>query len=372
MITQPRNTFQRRDMSIIIKNQAHSNSYHFSCHSYLDLFNSTPEHSFYQSYSHPKQKMIGFSPKSTYAQSLSPGSLQIIITVVCILSILLPRGLIRLSSGAIILSLFLYTINFTTDPSRGSYLAGVSCAGLTLRWIDLVGIHVPERDFWEKGSNKKDSPKTSFERLKWFIYLWNSQRGVGWNIEPDCLPAAHRPHCTRSMFVKDSLLAAFKAYLGFDVTQAILQTYHATEKNLFFEMSLPKQIFIAWAAAFKLFYSIALLYAIGSGLAVVVGAYQPVDWPPIFGSFKKDAWSIRKMWGSCWHQLMRRPCAEGGKVVKSYCGFRTGSFTSRYSQIWVGFAVSAAIHHAGAIVSMLDNSRWQVFYFCIQPMGIMI
>ena len=70
---------------------------------------------------------------------------------------------------------------------------------------------------------------------------------------------------------------------------------------------------------------------------------------------------------------MRRPCAEAGKIVKSLCRFRTGSFASKYSQIWVGFAVSAMIHHAGAIVSMLEDSgRWQVVYFCIQPIGIMI
>ena len=81
--------------------------------------------------------------------------------VVCILSIVLPRGLIRLSSGTIIFSLFLYLIIYTNDSSKESYLAGVSCAGLVLRLIDLVGIHVPERDFWEKGSDKKDSPKTS-------------------------------------------------------------------------------------------------------------------------------------------------------------------------------------------------------------------
>ena len=133
-----------------------------------------------------------------------------------------------------------------------------------------------------------------------------------------------------------------------------------------------KQTLVAWVAAYKLFFTISLLYAIGSGLAVLVGAHQPVDWHPIFGSFN-NAWSVRKMWGSCWHQLMRWPCAEAGKIVKSLCRFRTGSFASRYSQIWIGFAVSAMIHHAGAVVSMLeDNGRWQAVYFCIQPIGIMI
>ncbi|MAD83656.1 MAG: hypothetical protein CL912_11910 [Deltaproteobacteria bacterium] len=156
--------------------------------------------------------------------------------------------------------------------------------------------------------------------------------------------------------MKDCLLSAFWAYLGFDFAQVILRTSYAAEKEPYFAMSLMKQTLVAWVAAYKLFFTISLLYAIGSGLAVLVGAYQPVDWPPIFGSFN-NAWSVRKMWGSCWHQLMRWPCAEAGKIVKSLRRFRTGSFASRYSQIWIGFAVSAMIHHAGAVVKHARRQR---------------
>ncbi|KAK0114838.1 hypothetical protein ONS96_013320 [Cadophora gregata f. sp. sojae] len=153
----------------------------------------------------------------------------------------------------------------------------------------------------------------------------------------------------------------------------MLKYTYATANRQLFAMPLLKQVVLSWGSAFKLFFTISLLYNLGGTLTVLIRLYDPVDWPPIFGCFKRDAWSIRKMWGSCWHQMMRRPCAEAGRITKLVCGFRTGSFASRYSQIWVGFAVSAAIHHAGAIVGMFeDNGWWQAVYFMRQPLGIMI
>ena len=94
----------------------------------------------------------------------------------CILSIVLPPGLIRLSSGAIIIALFLYLVGFTGDQSRDAYLSGVSCALLVLRWVDLVGIHTPEKDFWKEPHTRKQSLASPWERLKWFFFLWNNQR----------------------------------------------------------------------------------------------------------------------------------------------------------------------------------------------------
>lgn len=153
----------------------------------------------------------------------------------------------------------------------------------------------------------------------------------------------------------------------------LLKYAYAGDGRQLFALPVPKQVLIAWAAAFKLYYTISLLYQLGATSTVLIMIYDPLDWPPIFGKFKQDAWSIRKMWGSCWHQMMRRPCAEAGRITKVVCGFRTGSFASRYSQIWVGFAVSAAIHHAGAIVGMFeDHGWWQGVYFMLQPIGIMI
>lgn len=286
---------------------------------------------------------------------------------------MLPPGFIRLGSGAIILALFLYLVGSTGDQSRDAYLSGVSCALLVLRWVDLVGIHTPEKDFWKQSESHNKPLDRAWERLKWFFFLWNNQRGVGWNIQPDCLPQPSSESSNRSTFVRYSLASAFWAYFGLDLIQMLLKYAYTSDGRYFFAMPVPKQVSVAWAAAFKLYYTILLFYQLGAASTVLAMIYGPRDWPPIFGKFRRDAWSIRKMWGSCWHQMMRRPCAEAGRITKTVCGFRTGSFASRYSQIWVGFAVSAAIHHAGAIVGMFeDDGWWQGLYFMLQPLGIML
>lgn len=52
---------------------------------------------------------------------------------------------------------------------------------------------------------------------------------------------------------------------------------------------------------------------------------------------------------------------------------RKGSFGSRYLQVWVGFAVSALLHQAGAMVGCFaEGGKWQGIYFMVQPVGIMI
>lgn len=69
---------------------------------------------------------------------------------------------------------------------------------------------------------------------------------------------------------------------------------------------------------------------------------------------------------------MRRPCAEAGRITKKVCGIRKGTFASSYSQIWIGFTVSATIHHVGAVVGMFEDAgHWQLIFYLVQPIGIM-
>ncbi|KUJ17180.1 uncharacterized protein LY89DRAFT_73285 [Mollisia scopiformis] len=317
----------------------------------------------------------------------APRGIQEVITACCFLSILLPAGVVRLSAGPIIFGLYFYILFWTEQQSRQSYLLGVSCTILVYRWLDLVVIHKPERDFW-KVEEQDDgtvvqgrAPEGWWPRLKWAFFLWNNQRGVGWNIEPDCLPAAVPRGYSRSQFLKDTFRRFGYALLSQALTNAVLrigyfyflsqypwddQSYH------FFRFPLTGQIMLSWVTAFKLYTNINMLYFALALVTVLLNIYEPRDWPPIFGSFLFDGWSVRNMWGRCWHQMMRRPCSEAGRIVKNIFGFRKGGFMSRYSQIWVGFAVSALAHQAGAKVGMYqDGGYWQAVYFMTQPLAIM-
>ena len=194
---------------------------------------------------------------------------------------------------------------------------------------------------------------------------------MGWNIDSNKLPAAVPKNYPKRRWLVKSGLRVFFMYLGLDLTSVILTRISKPEP--FFEQPLGHQVFSAWTQAFRTYYSIELAYYSAAIIGVVIGFGTPSDWPPVSGSFRNDGYTIRKMWGTCWHQMTRRPCSEAGRVVKEICGFKKGTFLSKYSQIWVAFFVSLIAHHAGAIVACFeDGGLWQAVYFMIQPVGIML
>lgn len=201
--------------------------------------------------------------------------------------------------------------------------------------------------------------------------LLNSKRGVGFNIQPASLPPP--PNLSRSKFLRTTLVQTLVMYIRLDIVQNILKHSYASFPSIqFFQFPLITQISLAWSHAFKLHHTISILYFVDSWICVALNIYKPQDWPPMFGKFVSDAYTVRKMWGLCWHQMFRRPCSEAGRIVKELCGFRTGGFMSRYTQLWMGFAVSAAAHQVGAKVGMFaDHGFWQAMYFGIQSLGIM-
>ena len=159
-------------------------------------------------------------------------------------------------------------------------------------------------------------------------------------------------------------------YLGYDLCSTIL--IWMADPSPFFSQSFSKQVLFAWTKAFRAYYSFEFMYYICAALTVFLNFWTPCDWPPFTGSFRRDAWSIRNMWGKCWHQMARRECSEAGRIVKELFGFKTGTLMSKYSQVWAGFAMTILSHQAGAITGRFEDSGfWQMMYFAVQPLGIM-
>ncbi|KAL3421640.1 tat pathway signal sequence [Phlyctema vagabunda] len=151
------------------------------------------------------------------------------------------------------------------------------------------------------------------------------------------------------------------------LTQTIYQTAPGVR---FFDLALGKQVLIAWATAFGGYADIELTYTLFSLVCVGSHLGSPESFPPIMGAFRRDAWSVRQMWGVCWHQMMRRPCGEAGRQVKRLLGLKTGGFASRYTQIGVAFVVSGLMHHLGAVKNRWDDGgTHQMLYFLMQPLA---
>ena len=115
----------------------------------------------------------------------------------------------------------------------------------------------------------------------------------------------------------------------------------------------------------------SLVYQLAASLPVALRLTPPSSWPPINGSFRENFYSIRKVWGKLWHQFLRRHTTSAGQAVTKICGFEKGTFMSRYTQLWVGFCVTALMHHPPA-VRWSDGGFWQAMAFLSQPAAIMI
>jgi Membrane bound O-acyl transferase family len=114
-------------------------------------------------------------------------------------------------------------------------------------------------------------------------------------------------------------------------------------------------------------------YDILAILCVSLHLGGPSDWPPIFGSFFKNSYTIRGFWGRFYHQWLRRNVSTAGMLVNKLFGFKQGSVANRYSQLIVAFAVSAFFHHVGAFVGCYkDDGFWQASFFLVQPVGIIV
>ncbi|GFF58371.1 hypothetical protein IFM46972_11086 [Aspergillus udagawae] len=105
---------------------------------------------------------------------------------------------------------------------------------------------------------------------------------------------------------------------------------------------------------------------------IALGAYEPVDWPPIFGSLS-DMYSLTRVWGIAWHQILR-------KLVTSNADFLLFDFLrlpqgilARSLRLIMAFATSALVHFLmdlGFGVS-LDKSG-ALWFFCLQIPGIVV
>ena len=114
---------------------------------------------------------------------------------ICMLSCLPPPGmkLVRIGVfGPILLLWLLYTPNYTVGDSGGDFAAGVFMAAVSVKWVDFVVCRVPEKEFWrvpegqgpDKASLRAVPPTPNgslWEKVRWSISLWCTDRGIGWN-----------------------------------------------------------------------------------------------------------------------------------------------------------------------------------------------
>jgi len=176
---------------------------------------------------------------------------------------------------------------------------------------------------------------------------------------------------SKARWIHDLLITISWTYLLTDLVTALLVRY--STDTPFFAQPLSLQIFFAFLHAIRFVTGVEWTYDILAIFCVSIGLSTPSDWPPTFGSFTQNCYTISGLWGRFYHQWLRRNVLTAGVLFNKLFGIRKGSIASRYTQLFVGFGFSALIHMFGAIAGRYeDHGFWQSIFFLVQPVGIVV
>jgi len=140
----------------------------------------------------------------------------------------------------------------------------------------------------------------------------------------------------------------------------------------FFSLPLGRQVLLAWSNAFNSGATIAFGCNLMAAIVVASGVSRPQSWPPIFGSLLKG-YTMRNIWGYCWHQLHRRSFETANSCLIRILRVKKGTVASRLLQLYNAFFVSAILHHIGSLNQPYSPMVWcQFAFFMMQPVAITI
>ncbi|KAI0010928.1 hypothetical protein F4779DRAFT_260529 [Xylariaceae sp. FL0662B] len=250
------------------------------------------------------------------------------------------------------------------------FLASLDLGNSNPRWIGRTDKPAPKDG--SSGVAWRDA-KTWPQRLGWAFNLATTNRGIGWDWQVKGVPAHPEPDATRLRFVGKRVLdfarhVALKSLavygIGFcqTVQPAVVQTSPWTAHLL--------GVIENWCGAVWGWNTIGLAYAAGAAITVLLGIYEPWQWPPMLNSVTM-AWSVRRIWSVAYHQILRRVLQQPGIRLARLLGFKKGSIPSRYLQLYLAFYISFCIHWWQQYV-ITRSDKGEFAFFMMQPVAITI
>ncbi|GME48372.1 tri7-like toxin biosynthesis protein [Neofusicoccum parvum] len=124
-----------------------------------------------------------------------------------------------------------------------------------------------------------------------------------------------------------------------------------------------------WFSGFLLLLTVSNTLAI---LLVLTNLSTPADRPPLFGALPA-AHSLRRFWGTLWHQCLRRGLTGHADLVADrLLRAPRGTRASRYARLFAAFLLSGLVHRAcerGMGVPPADGGA--LLFFPLQALGIL-
>ncbi|KAI1379756.1 membrane bound O-acyl transferase family-domain-containing protein [Hypoxylon crocopeplum] len=289
-----------------------------------------------------------------------------------------PGAIQAFAVGSVHLALTLQRPRFTNGDVVSDFcLAGTTIVFL-ISYLDLGTatengpryVGRPDKPLPDGGVGERD-PKTWAQRLKWSVRLATASRGVGWNWRVKGVPEHPEAGLPRFRFVRRRVVEVawrvalkFLAVYGIGFCKTVQSSVASPLANWFLDAA------VSWCGAFWSWNTIGSAYAAGAAAAVLLGICEPWEWPPVFGVLG-DAWSVRQVWSTSYHQILRRPFQQPGIRLARLLGLEKGTVASRYLQLYLAFFLSFSTHWwQSYTVSRQDNG--ELAFFMMQPVIITI
>ncbi|KAJ9607725.1 hypothetical protein H2200_007803 [Cladophialophora chaetospira] len=304
--------------------------------------------------------------------------------IIGVTTLLLPQGAFRKTIAIPPILWILYNMRqHTTGKPEEDYLTAINVSMALARFLDVCVLRDAEKEFRRVNTDEsaRETPNeikkmTLWQKLRWNLDLFTTMRGIGWNWRVknvDEVPL----DTSRSAFVLEQILRASYCFAFLDIDEWYMRRTPFGDRTAplpdFFSLPLLQQVFLGWESGLRSGMSMVLGYYLLSAVVVGTGIHSPQSWPPMFGSFLTKGYTMRNIWGYCWHQILRRVFETANSSLTRLMRIRKGTLTSRYFQLYNAFFVSALIHHIGSLNCPYSVMVWYQFYFfMIQPVAITV
>ncbi|KAJ3713261.1 hypothetical protein DFJ43DRAFT_1044001 [Lentinula guzmanii] len=222
-----------------------------------------------------------------------------------------------------------------------NYIYATSSFCLFFHALDFLAITDTYAELRLVGQMKSPLSMPFLSRFWWSWKLILTPRGIGWTHEPTNVIPPRPKSQSRISFIISQLPSTIILIFVADAANLLLRSHPGFLPGgpSIAEVGPLMRYMNVLLFASSSFYALQLQYKLFSISVTAIGLSHPEHWPDLMG-FWSDAYTIRRLWGRTWHQLMRR---------------------------WV----SAAVRRLFSATSKLLG-RWKSGFFLSQAVAIMI
>ncbi|KAI0675985.1 membrane bound O-acyl transferase family-domain-containing protein [Trametes maxima] len=263
-----------------------------------------------------------------------------------------------------------YTMGSPVDDySFGSTVFGNMALNIAL----LTWLTDPIRDFRYVDNPAPLTARPFFTRIWYAFCIIRNNRLVGTSVQVANVPPPFKG--TRSQFVWRRLRQSLVGLITLDLAESWIHTHHhlyLPGGDAYFPAGI--QGYLARVAnttiwLYMVYITLKITYSAVSIAAVVTRVGEPADWPEPFGDWT-DAYTVRRLWGRCWHQNLRRHFSHWGKFAVRTLRIPRGTFLSSQVQIHTAFALSSLLHALGDLMLGPEHFGQSVPFFVVNALAI--